>query len=95
MFPNNPRTVFGYYEPGHYAFLCVLGDRTVRTIDGASLGPGKSPGMSYAELSALCASLGMTAAYNFDGGGSSGMYWNEHQFGHNSRITGDILAVVD
>ena len=92
---RNPRTVFGYYEPGHYAFLCVLGDRTIRNIETGGGTDGKAPGMTLDEVSALCASLGMKVAYNFDGGGSSGMYWNEHYFGHNSRITGDILAIVD
>ena len=92
---RNPRTAFGYYEPGHYAFICVLGDRTVRGINGENFGEGKAPGMTLDELAALCVSLGMKVAYNFDGGGSSGMYWNEHYFGHNSRITGDILAIVD
>lgn len=92
---SNPRTAFGYYEPGHYAFICVLGDRNMKDINGRGLGEGKSPGLSLADLSALCASLGMQAAYNFDGGASSGMYWNEKLFGHNNRITGDVLAVVD
>ena len=92
---KNPRTVFGYYEPGHYAFLCVLGDRTMRDIEGKDLGEGKSPGMTLTELSELCHSFGMRAAYNFDGGGSSGMYWNGTMFGHNDRTTSDILTVID
>lgn len=48
-----------------------------------------------AELSELCAKLGMKSAYNLDGGGSSSMYWNKNLFGHNSRATSDIIAVVD
>ncbi len=91
----NPRTAFGYYEPGHYAFISILGDRNMKDVNGHGLGKGKSPGMTLTELSALCASLGMKAAYNFDGGQSSGMYWNETVFGHNNRGTGDVLAVVD
>lgn len=93
--PSNPRTAFGYYEPGHYAFVTVLGDRGMRDYNGNGLGNGKAPGMTLTELSQLCASFGMKAAYNFDGGGSSGMCWNETIFGHNSRTTGDILAIVD
>ena len=46
-------------------------------------------------MSELFSSLGMKAAYNLDGGQSSGMFWNEHLFGHNTRITGDVLAIVD
>ena len=51
--------------------------------------------MTLSELSELCASFGMKIAYNFDGGASSGMCWNRTIFGHNSRTTGDILAIVD
>ena len=51
--------------------------------------------MKMTELSELCAGLGMQAAYNLDGGGSSSMYWNEKLFGHNSRATSDIIAIVD
>ena len=39
--------------------------------------------------------LGCAKAYNFDGGASSGMCWNKTIFGHNSRVTGDVLAIVD
>ncbi|MDO4853099.1 MAG: phosphodiester glycosidase family protein, partial [Clostridia bacterium] len=92
---QNPRTAFGYYEPGHYAMVCVLGTRNINTIAGKGLGNGKSPGMTFEDLSRLCNQLGMKAAYNFDGGGSSGMYWNEKLFGHNTRETGDVLAIID
>lgn len=92
---ENPRTAFGYYEPGHYAFISVLGTRGIKTISGRSLGNGKSPGLTFEDLSKLCASFGMKAAYNFDGGGSSGMYWNENLFGHNTRETGDVIALID
>lgn len=91
----NPRSAIGYYQPGHYAFISILGTRGIQNIKGKSLGNGKSPGMSFAEMSELCYNLGMTCAYNLDGGGSSGMYWNEQLFGHNNRITGDVLAVID
>ena len=93
--PENPRTAFGYYEPGHYAFIVILGDRGMKDYEGNSHGDGKSPGLTLTDLSSLCASLGMKVAYNFDGGGSSGMCWNKTIFGHNSRTTGDILAIVD
>ena len=92
---ENPRTAFGYYEPGHYAFISIAGTRNMKDINGNGLGAGKSPGMTFVEMSKLCASLGMTAAYNLDGGQSSGMYWNEKLFGHNNRTTGDVIAIVD
>ncbi len=92
---SNPRSVFGYYEPGHYAFLCVLGDRAMKDVDGHSLGSSKSPGVTLQELSKLCADLGMKVAYNLEGGNASTMYWNETVYGHNNSVTSDILAVID
>lgn len=92
---SNPRSVFGYYSPGHYAFLCVLGDRAMKDIEGHGLDDGQSPGMTLQELSELCANLGMKAAYNLDGGNASTIYGNETVFGHNNRATSDILAVID
>ncbi len=92
---ENPRTVFGYYEPGHYAFLVVLGTREMDDINGHNLGNGKSPGLTFEDLSKLCVDLGFAMAYNMDGGGSASMYWNETIFGHNDRNNGDTLCVVD
>ena len=91
----NPRTVLGYYEPGHYALIVVLGTRDMVDYRGKNLGNGKSPGMTLIELSSLCEQLGFTMAYNLDGGGSSSMVWNQTVFGHNDRTHSDILAVVD
>lgn len=81
----NPRTLVGYYEPGHYAFIVVEGGR-----DG-----GDSLGLSMADLSKLCVELGMTCAYNLDGGGSATMCFNGSVFGHNTRSTSDILYIID
>ena len=92
---KDPRSAFGYYEKGHYAFISVLGDGAMRDLEGNSLGDGKSPGMTLAELAELCSSLGMKAAYNFNGGASVCMYWNETVFGHNARKTSDILGIID
>ena len=92
---TNPRTVLGYYEPGHYALVVVLGTREMVDYNGRNRGNGKSPGMTLSELSELSEQLGFTAAYNLDGGGSSSMVWNRTVFGHNDRTHGDILAVVD
>ncbi|MEN6595673.1 MAG: phosphodiester glycosidase family protein [Clostridiaceae bacterium] len=56
---RNPRSVLGYYEPGHYAFLIVDGRSSI------------SRGIGMQDLSTLCETLGMTRAYNLDGGQSS------------------------
>ena len=79
---NNPRTAIGYYEPGHYGFIAV---------DGR----GGDRGLSMQELSALCSDLGMVAAYNMDGGASSGMYFNGKNYGQNGRSTTDIAYIAE
>lgn len=92
---ENPRTVLGYYEPGHYALIVVLGTREMIDIDGKNHGNGKSPGMTFAQLAELCEGFGMSMAYNLDGGGSSGMYYNNTIYGHNDRAHSDVVCVVD
>ena len=79
---QNPRTVVGYYEPGHYCFFVV---------DGRD----KERGMTFEELSLLCADMGLKAAYNMDGGASSGMYFNGNNYGQNDRDTGDIVYIAE
>lgn len=91
----NPRTAIGYYEPGHYAFIVILGIRGVVDYNGNNLGEAKSPGMTLTEMSQLCADLKMKMAYNLDGGGSSSMSWDHSVFGNNDRKHGDVIAVVD
>ena len=91
----NPRSAFGYYEPGHYAFISVLGSYSQIDINNKNTGSGKAAGLTLSELSSICASLGMKAAYNLDGGRSISMYWNNRLFGHNVRVIGDIIALVD
>lgn len=91
----NPRTVLGYYEPGHYALMVVLGTREMIDYNGKNHGNGKSPGLNFEDLSILCEKLGFKMAYNLDGGGSSGMVWNKTVFGHNDRTHGDILAITE
>ncbi len=82
VFDPNPRTVIGYYEPGHYCFIAV---------DGR----GSNRGLSLAELSILCSDMGMQAAYNMDGGASSGMYFNGNSYGQNGRETSDIVYILE
>ena len=81
---KNPRSVLGYYEPGHYAFLLV---------DGRSQ---SCAGITLADLSQFCEDLGFTSAYNLDGGQSSvlasqsGAIDNPFRDG---RAVSDILAI--
>ena len=58
---DNPRTAIGVYEPGHYILLVSDG----RTKE--------SKGLTLYELAEFLQELGVTTAYNLDGGGSSTM----------------------
>jgi len=82
---ENPRTVIGYYEPGHYCFIVVDGRQS-----------GYSRGMTTAELSKLAEEIGCKEAYNLDGGRSSMMTFdgnlvNEPYGG--GRSASDIILI--
>lgn len=61
---SNPRTAIGIIDDLHYVFVVSDG----RTSESA--------GLSLSELASFMESLGVTTAYNLDGGGSSTMYFN-------------------
>lgn len=82
---TNPRTVLGYYAPGHYAVLVV---------DGR----GESAGLSLDELAGLCEELGFTIAYNLDGGKSSVMTFNDalvNQPASGGRAISDVIYIAE
>lgn len=82
---DNPRTVLGYYAPGHYAVLVV---------DGR----GESAGLSLNELAGLCEELGFTIAYNLDGGKSSVMTFNDalvNQPASGGRAISDVIYIEE
>lgn len=86
LYGVNPRTVLGYYEPGHYCFV---------TVEGR--GKENSKGLNLSNLSALMERLGCKQAYNLDGGGSSVMADAEGVLNSPSskRTCSDILFIVD
>ena len=61
---SNPRTVIGIIDDLHYVFVVSDG----RTEE--------SEGLSLYEMAEFMQSIGVTTAYNLDGGGSSTMYFN-------------------
>lgn len=61
---TNPRTAIGIIDSGHYVFVVADG----RTSE--------STGMSLYQLAGCMKDLGVTTAYNLDGGGSSTMVFN-------------------
>lgn len=61
---SNPRTAIGEISPLHYVLVAADG-RTSR-----------STGLTLYQLAQYMQSLGVTTAYNLDGGGSTTMYFN-------------------
>ena len=59
---NNPRTMLGMVEPGHFIAVVVVGRQE-----------GYSVGISGEESAKLMKELGCTLAYNLDGGQSAAM----------------------
>jgi len=84
----NPRTAVGYYEPGHYCFVTVLGRR-----------PTGSKGLGMKDLSQLMYDLGCKVAFNLDGGGSSQLVFLGEEINlpqiDNHRKNRDALCIVD
>lgn len=82
----NPRSVLGYYEPGHYCFLLADGRQA-----------GYSVGLTLAELSEICNGLGCKAAYNLDGGDTVAMTFSGALVNHpeeaEPRAVSDILYI--
>lgn len=79
---RNPRTVIGYYEPGHYCFVCVVGRFKY------------SRGLELEELGRLMQSLGVDIAYNLDGGYTSFMLWHGKQINDQVRPRNDCSDII-
>lgn len=90
----NPRSVIGYYEPGHYCFVQVDGRKTKSVLESGK----KNLGIKMRDLAVLMEELGCQAAYNLDGGQSSMMWYggevisSPHKGG---RPVGDIVYIKD
>lgn len=90
----NPRSVLGYYEPGHYCFVQVDGRETKSALEAGA----RNRGLTMYELAQLMESLGCTAAYNLDGGRSSMLWFNGGLISTPAaanRQIGDILVIMD
>lgn len=81
---RNPRSVIGYYEPGHYCLVLVDGRQ------------GKySSGLTMKELAQLMYTLGCVRAYNLDGGATAHMTWLNEVINSPSkdRRVNDVICV--
>lgn len=86
MLKRQPRSAFGYFEPGHYCFVVVDGRHQ------------ESWGIKMTDLSAVMEKLGCTAGYNLDGGQTSLLANRTKLINRPSgggRSASDYIIVVD
>ncbi len=85
---SNPRTVIGYFEPGHYCFITMGGRAS-----------GNASGVTFKQMADFANSLGCTIAYNLDGGQSAVMVFGEkisnEKFQGTGRKITDIVFIQD
>ncbi len=90
----NPRSVIGYYEPGHYCFVQIDGRSTKSALEEGK----KNGGMTLEETAAFMESLGCTNAYNLDGGRSSMLWYNGEIISTAAdakRHIGDMIILIE
>ena len=91
---KNPRSVLGYYQPGHYCFVQVDGRSAKSALEDGAI----NHGMTLEELAAFMEELGCSGAYNLDGGRSSAMWFNGRVIStqaDSSRRIGDIMLIKE
>ena len=92
VFRKNPRSVLGYYEPGHYCFVVIGGRKT----DSLFAENKKNFGADLCMTSQILHELGCSQAYNLDGGQSSAMMYlgnYQNSLYNNGRAVGDALMI--
>lgn len=77
----NPRSVIGYFAPGHFCFVLVEGRQT------------NQKGLALVPLSNFMSELGCVSAYNLDGG-QSAMLWFNGQLVNNPYNGGRALTDI-
>ena len=83
---RQPRSAFGYFEPGHYCFIVVDGRQKT------------SLGITAANLSKVMEGLGCVAGYNLDGGQTSLLAKGTQLLNRpdeGGRSASDFIIVVD
>ena len=80
---NNPRCVFGYYEPGHYAFCLIDGRQLLH-----------SRGLDISDLAKFAENMGFSAAFNLDGGDSAVMCWQGEIYNVPSKKGGRPISDI-
>lgn len=91
---DNPRSVIGYYEPGHYCFVQIDGRSTKSALEKGA----KNEGMTLEETAAFMEKLCCAVAYNLDGGRSSMLWYNGEIISTAAdakRHIGDMVILVE
>lgn len=90
----NPRSLIGYYAPGHYCFVQVDGRGASSKLDKGKT----SRGLDLENLALFMEGLGCKSAYNLDGGQSSMLVYNGEIYSspyHGGRNVGDVVLIKD
>lgn len=90
----NPRSLIGYYAPGHYCFVQIDGRGAPSKLDKGKT----SRGLDLKNLALFMEGLGCKAAYNLDGGQSSMLVYNGQIHSspyHGGRSVGDAVIIKD
>lgn len=80
---HNPRAAIGYYEPGHYCFILVDGRQDDYSV-----------GMTLPQLAEIFEGLGVSMAYNLDGGATAAMCFDGRLYSRphdGGRRSSDII----
>lgn len=84
--PRNPRSIIGYFEPGHYCLIFVEGRSK------------ESSGLTLSECSEMVAAMGLKAAYNLDGGQTAALVKAGALYGtpyKGGRHVSDAIIILD
>jgi len=87
LLEHNPRSILGYYEPGHYCLIAVDGRQSSYAV-----------GLDMDATAALAESLGCKLAFNLDGGRSTQMTFFTDMVNdpyREGRYVGDIILVKE
>lgn len=91
---RNSHNVLGYFEPGHYCLLTVMGPASILDTDRMEH-KANYRGASLYELSVLCQKLGLKQAYLLESGRSTTLWTDGQMFGHNITIPNDVIILQE
>lgn len=91
---RNSHNVLGYFGPGHYCLLTVMGTASIFDTERVEH-KANYRGASEYELSLLCQKLGLEKAYLLESGRSATLWTDGQMFGHNITIPNDVIIIQE